>query len=316
MNRQYPLGKNPLVKRIVRPRIRRIPPGLRPSDFDDAGQKALLSVLEASPVPLEYNQIPVDLRERAIQEYTGYEPGVPHGLTGEELSNYWLKRITAAAEMIASTLILNRGLIGRVVTIGTTAVIVAEAQYLRGYIFLNPSASVGLTLATTVLASTAVTAAGNTQSTSIGVANFLSAHFFIDVTAIGATTTLVVILQAFDPLTETWFNAQQLLSTGLTGSFYITAGTVGIVTDMAIRWTVTGGANTATFSVEMVLKDGLPGASATGLTQTIYLGPSGVTTTNGFPLLEGQQKAFFLKEGVQLLGIAEVANLTLRVFEL
>ncbi len=307
---------HPLVKRIQRDSAKRIPPGLKVQDRDNVGRHALLGVLEAMPEPLPLDQVPVDLRKRAIQEYTDYEPGMPAGMVGEELTNYWLKRITAAAEMIASTLILHRGLIGRIVTIGTTSVEVANAQKLKGYIFVNPSASIGLTLAVTVLASTAITADGNTQDTSIGVANFLSAHFFIDVTAIGATTTLVITLQAFDPLTETWFDAQQLLSTTATGSFYIAAGTVGIVTDLAIRFAVTGGANTATFSVELVLKDGLPGSSTTGLTQTIFLGPSGVTTTNGYSLLEGNEKSFFLKEGVQLFGIASVANLTLRVFEL
>ena len=222
-----------------------------------------------------------------------------------------------ATEMIASTLVLRRGLVGRTIDIGITPVSIVRAEYLRGYIFLNPSASVGLTTFVTVKALGAEIAADNTQSDSVGVANFSSAHFFINVTDTdGGATTLEVFLQSFDPLSLLWVDAQLLLSTTTTGTFYVAAGDIGIVTDMAIRWTVVGGTPTATFSVGMVLKGGLAGSSASGLAQTIYLGPAGVSTLNGLPLLEGQSKSFFLTENIELFGVGSLDGLSLRLFQL
>jgi len=291
----------------------RLPKGFKPTpNGDNFIQKRLVDTLEAMPVPLDDNDVPIDLRKRPIREYSQQEVGTAfEGKSGTDLTNEYLRRIMVASEMIASTLVLQRGLIGRSIPISTVRTSIVRAEYLRGYIFLNPAASVGLTTFRTVKVLGAEAVAGNTQSDSIGVANFSSAHFFIDVTA--NTGTLEIFLQVFDPLSLNWVDGQLLLSTITTGTFYVPAGDIGIVTDMATRWTVTA---SATFSIGMVLKGGLAGSSSSGLSQTVYLGPAGVTPSNGFPLLEGQSKSFFLKENIELFGVGALDGLSLRIFEL
>lgn len=269
--------------------------------------------LQAEPLPIF--DVPIDMREQRVREYYDPGPGAPSPGTAEGL-DYWLRRIALAAEMIASTLVLRRGLFGRTVNVGTTPVRIVRAEYLRGYIFLNPSTSIGLTTTVEVLPSQTVVADG--VSSSFGVANYRDGHFFIEVTAIDPATTLSVFEQALDPISGTFFDIQLLGSfVGVTGTQYVNVSSEGIATDSRIRWTVAGGAPSATFSVGLVLKDGLGGASTTSASRTIYIGSgSGLSTVSGFPILEGTSKSFFLAENVELFAVAEIDTLPLRIFEL
>jgi hypothetical protein len=64
-----------------------------------------------------------------------------------------------------------------------------------------------------------------------------------------------------------------------------------------------------------VLKEGLPGTSS-GVSQTIFIGGSGVTSTAGYPILSGEQKQFYLLENVNLYAVTNGPSLSLNVFEL
>lgn len=258
--------------------------------------------------------LPPDLWPFNIKQYGRLTGGMASSRFGV---NELLARIANDTRMISSTLVLDRGLLGRVVTVGTTPVLLADAQFLRGYIFMNPAQVVGTTAVGTILTAASRTAAGNTQSDSIGVANYRDLHLFLDVTAVSGTAPVLTVMgQALDPLTLNWADSQAIW-TGInaTGTYYANIGSLGLASDFALRWTIGGSATpTFAFSVGFVIKEGLPGTGA-GVGKTIYLGGPGVTTQSGFPLLEGQQKAFFMRENTELYAVAG-ASLEMRVFEL
>lgn len=251
--------------------------------------------------------LPIDLHRRRVVERPSIANG-QQGLSKDEL----IAKIAYDTNILASINVLDRGLIGRSVTIGTTPTRIIQSQFLRGYIVMNPSLIVGGTAVGTLLASAARAVAGNTQADSIGVANYRDLHLFLDVT-VATGTSLDIYAQAVDPVTLNWADTQLLYSgIAATGTFYANPGSLGLSTDFAIRWEVTGGS--FTFSVGYVLKEGLPGTGA-GVGKTLFLGNSGVTVESGFPLLEGQSRPFYLKENTELWAVAN-ASLDLRVFEL
>lgn len=259
--------------------------------------------------------LPADLLPDYVRDYEGEGEGIYRsGYAGSDQDTFdIIRRISENVNILASTQVLDRGLIGRAVTVGTTPVKIIDAQFLRGYLLLNPSAIVGTTATGTVLASGAQTAAGNTQASSLGVSNYRDLHIFLDVTAASGGASLDIIAQAKDPVSGEWFDVQQIYTEIVaTGRHYVNVGGLGVASDFAIRWTVSAGS--ITFSVGFVLKDGLPGGS-TGISNTIYLGNDGVTPTAGFPLLEGQQKSFYFKQNTELYAVAN-QSLTLNIFEL
>lgn len=259
--------------------------------------------------PLLPHDVPADLQPFRVQEYdaTNRGPGGPN----------WNMRTALATEHIAKTTVLSRGLLGRNVTIGTEQTSLARAARLKGYLFLNPTASVGLTTTVVGLANSILLADGNTQASPIGVATFREIHVFVNLSDTdGGATTFTLFQQAQDPLSLEWTDVQMLLSTAVVGTYYVTPAAIGVATDLAFRWTLAGGTPTATVSISVVLKDGLAGSSISGLANIIYLGPNGVSTESGFPLLEGQSRSFYLRENLELYGIANATGLTLRVFEL
>ena len=270
------------------------------------------------PKSMPYDLVPIDMHPRVIREYSRGPNGqlVPGGLdvaAGMSPLYQYLQQIARDTRDISSTQVIERGLIARVVSVPTTPVLVADAQFLRGYIFLNPATSAGLTTAGTLLPSALRSVDGT--SSSLGVANYLSQHFFLDVTASTGAGTLDIIQQALDPTSLTFCDVQTVatITAPATGCVYGFAEQFGVGTDMRVRFTISGG-STFTFSVGFVLKNGLAGTS-TGVNQTIFLGSSGVTTETGFPLLEGDKEKFFLRENTQLFAVAS-STLDLRVFEL
>lgn len=274
-----------------------------------------------------YEDLPIDLRPRPITEYNaGYGGSSQSGLdlaskgngvsVPDNLRDYLLGKIADSTHISAATMVLDRGLIGRSITIGTTPIRIIQSQFLRGYIIMNPSLIVGGTAVGTLVASASRTAAGNTQATPLGVANYRDLHLFLNVTAVaGATPTLNIYSQSQDPVSLNWADTQLLYTDiAATGTYYANPGSLGLSTDFALRWEIAGVGADFTFSIGYVLKEGLPGTGA-GVGKTLYLGNSGVTVNSGFPLLEGQSRSFFLRENTELWAVANT-SLDLRVFEL
>ena len=301
-------GRNNVVsingrgKRKVVRRQQALPADLMPFSLGNLSNEGPIEVL---------HDLPPDLMPRRIRDY-GVE-GKPGG--GVDASNEYLASIANSTGILASTAVLNRGLIGRTVTVGITPTLLVRSQFLKGYMFLNPSQIIGVTSFGTLLVSGTQTSNGNIESSSLGVANFRDMHLFLDVTAVsGATPTLDIIAQAYDPASAKWADTQALWSgINSTGISYSNPGGLGIATDFSIRWVVSGGAS-FTFSIGYVLKDGLPGSEA-GIAKSIYLGGPGVSVSSGFPLLEGQSRSWYMNENTELWGIASTA-LDIKIFEL
>jgi hypothetical protein len=214
---------------------------------------------------------------------------------------------------LGEAIYLSRGFQGRSVVVGATATLIQRSEYSYPYLILNPSRSAGLTNSF-LISSGNVVAAGNTQATPIGVANFLDLHFHLIVTAIAGTWDF--IMQSRDPITGLWADVQTVFAAivGPAANYYAFVGSLGVVVDMAFRWNPVAPGN-VTFSLSGTLKEGTAGSSA-GLAQTVFLGGNeGVSLVSGYPLLEGQEKAFIIGEGVELWGIA-ATPVTINVFEL
>ncbi len=223
-----------------------------------------------------------------------------------------IDRGVPSVPILGDAIYIGRGFQGRAVNILTTPVLIEASEQARTFILLNPSSSIGLVSFGTISSGTTIIA-GNTQATPIGVANYLNMHFFLNVTAITATVTF--IQQAYDPVSATWADVQNIF-TGIiaTGTYYAAVATLGSVSDMAVRWTIDA-PGSITYTLGYVLKEGIGGTSG-GLTQTVYLGSNGgVTTVSGFPLLEGQRLPVVLGEGVELWGVAGI-TVGIRIFQL
>lgn len=273
--------------------------------------------LSGGPQSLPYDAMPVDLLPRVLEEYQRNSDGTlsPAGVPMTQ-SEDLLNKIKGDTGIISSTMVLSRGLIGRNIIVTTTPQLIIDAQFLRGYILLNPNQLTGATAAGTLLASASrgtATANLTGNSATLGVANYLDGHFFVNISAISGGAAVTVTLQALDPTSGNWFDVQTLVSgVFVTGSTYAYVGSVGVATDLRVSWSITAG--DATFSVGYTLKNGLIGTSA-GISQTIYIGGPEVSVVSGFPLLNGQSERFFLKENVQLWAVAN-ATLPMKVFEL
>lgn len=309
-------------RRILKPNGGRapfLPPDLRPYNLHGTQKrKQGLGEYDSDQaiVPFggsEYDQkevLPIDLFPRELTDRditpTGGAMGTPYD------SGALVSKIANDTGMLVATQSIDRGLIGRSVTVGTDPVRIIQATYPRAYIIMNPSLIVGGTAVGTIAASALRAVDGNSQADAIGVANYRDLHLFLDVTATAAGT-LDVYAQALDPVSLNWADTQLLYSgIATTGTFYANPGSLGLATDLALRWVITGGS--LTFSIGYVLKEGLPGTGA-GVGKTLYIGNSGVSVEAGFPLLEGQSRAFFMKENTELWAVANT-SLDLRVFEL
>jgi hypothetical protein len=240
---------------------------------------------------------------------------IPKG-HGEVGGDGLLQRIANDTNAIASTLVLDRGLIGRVVLVPNTPVLIARAQFLRGYLFLNPALSVGLTTAGTLLSATNLNSAVSPfNTTTLGVGNYKTLRLTINITNFVGAGPVTFDAQTLDPVSaSTWITTQTLLSATGNGNTYVNLGELGVDTDFRVQITIPVG-TTLTASIGFILKDGLEGTSS-GAAQTIFIGPSGVSADVGFPLLNGKEKAFYLRENTELYAVTDGPTLPLRVFEL
>jgi hypothetical protein len=268
------------------------------------------SEFDYGPQPLAKRDVPIDLRERYIRhDKAGAVPELPGG--GQDLS-----QLINDVHSIAGTLVLRRGLLGRIVTVTSTPQLVINQQEIggRGYLLLNPAGVVGLTAKGTLVASQVLAGATTLQSASLGVANYKTAKLFINATFTIGAGPVTFDIETLDPITGTVQFISQTLSMAATGQLYADLGTLGVDTDLSVLITVPGG-TTITVAIGFVLKDGLEGTSA-GVTQTIFLGGPGVRDTAGYPLLSGKERPFYLMENVQLYAVTAGPNLDMNIFEL
>jgi hypothetical protein len=262
------------------------------------------------PSPLHPGDVPVDLLQRHI---TG-SPGSPdvEDMNGDGLSD--LSRIARDVHSIASTLVLERGLLGRVVTVTSTPQLLINALFPRPYLLLNPAGATGLTTEGTLISSTTAVGATTVTSGELGCANYSTARFFLEVTFGAGVGPVTFDLQTRNPVTGTFITSQTLWSVAATSNLYASVGGLGVDTDLRMLVTVPAG-TTITFSVGFVLKEGLEGTN-TGALQTIFLGGGGVSPNSGYPLLNGKEKAFYFMENVSLYGVTSGPSLDLNIFEL
>ena len=205
---------------------------------------------------------------------------------------------------------ISSGIITRSVVIGTTPTLIILSPEPRACTIINPTPAVGLTTTATFFSS-AISSAGNSQVSPVGVSNYDSMHFFASVTnASGLILNLITQVQS--PVTDNWIDVQDLVPAGITtnGDIYVALANFGIVTQFAVRWTITG---SCTLSLGYALKGGL-GGSSQGSVNTVFLGNVGVSLNAGYPLLEGQYRDYNFLENAGMYGIAE-QNVTISVVE-
>lgn len=268
---------------------------------------------EYGPEPLPIRDVPIDLRGRIINPYQGGGAGAPGILPNGSQD---LTGLINDVHSIAGTLVLRRGLIGRVVTVPNTPILIINQQEIggRGFLLLNPAGVVGLTAKGTLVSSTTLVGATTLQSASLGVANYKTLKLFINATFVAGAGPVTFDLQTLDPVTGTVLFISQTVSLVATGATYVDLGTLGVDTDFSILVTVPAG-TTITFTIGFVLKDGLDGTSA-GVTQTIFIGQAGVSTVAGYPLLSGKERAFYIMENVQIYAVTAGPSLSMNIFEL
>lgn len=258
-----------------------------------------------APTKLPADLYPRQLRPRQIM------PGRDGGYGRDEM----VAMILENSNILVSTVALERGFNSRQIAVGTNPVQVVDGRFLRGYIFLNPTPSTGLTTTGTLKSSGthASGASGNTQATPLGVANYRNVTIFVRITA--GTGTVAIDTQSQDPIGGDWATVTPnfMVVSGV-GTYHGFVGNLGVDTDFAVAWSVTGGAGT-TFEINFVAKDGLPGSGA-GVANTIFLGGENVNSTNGYPLREGDKLEKFFRPNATLYAVTAGPTLTLMVFDL
>lgn len=240
----------------------------------------------------------------------------PQQFKQESLTDFLLQRLVKDADTFLTTLALDRGLIGRSITVTTTPTRVIQAQFLRGYILVNPTSSIGKASSGTLIASAnrAALASGNTQTSALDVSDYKEVKLFLSITG-GTGGVVNVNTLTKDPVSGNWATAQVdvFSSPSASGTYYADLGSLGVDEDFAIAWDVSA-AGTATFSLGYVLKDT---TVAFGTANAIFLGGPDVTTSAGFSLLEGKDFKFFMRPNAELWAVTNsVAGLTLKIFEL
>jgi len=244
----------------------------------------------------------------------GFPQTIQAQIATDSLSS--LRSVEESLQILTAMRIVRRGTTTTTKTIGTTPVSILKAQKGQGYTIINPTPSVGLTIAQTILPSTAIIANGNTQATSIGVASYDSVQLFLNVSGIVGAPTLDVYVQAQDPLSLAWVDTQLVFPLiGALGINYGNLGNNGIGTKLAVRWEYVGAgvAEPITISIGAILKGGL-GGSQSGVSNTAYIGAAGVTNVSGWPLLEGQSRDIYVEENSELFAVAD-NTIDIRVIE-
>ncbi len=251
-----------------------------------------------------FGEVPPDLYPRVVREGVG----VPLRAIDQA------RRDIPPQVYTGNAIYLGRGFQGRSVAISATPALIIPAGQSWPYLILNPSRSVGLTNFGDVQNTLNTAAAGNTQATPIGVANFLSLRFMLEVTANVGTWDFIA--QTRNPMSGTWVDSQTIFPgvVAAAANLYADVGGFGNDVDLAVRWNPTA-PGAITFRLSYVLKEGTVGSGA-GAAQTLFIGPNdGVSPVSGFPILEGLKEAFIVGEAVEVWGIG-LTNFNINVFQL
>lgn len=260
-------------------------------------------------------EIPADLRSQGIRGRTVslYEPyEAREKETGQELdNNQLLRRILMNSDIDIMLRTIGNAFFPRVITIGTAPTVIIEPnRQPKGYVLINPNMTVSGVATNVTVFPSQIFAAGSTTSTSVSVAGFRSARFFLNIT--GAGGTVQVDAQTQDPVSGAWAYSQLDLFgvPSAAGCYYANIGDLGVDNNLRLVLTVVGANVTA--SVGAVLKEAY-GATIAG--PTVFLGGDSVNLTTGFPILSGNRETFYLKENTPLYGIATAATIV-NLFEL
>ncbi|HDK42888.1 MAG TPA: hypothetical protein ENG87_05895 [Candidatus Pacearchaeota archaeon] len=264
---------------------------------------------------LKYRDLPPDLWPRIAEDKGSsvLKPSLPERRFVRSLPTTVNKanRESPSRLNTGNSMYLTRNLVGRVVSVGTDPVLLIDSPYTHPYMILNPSTSVGLT--TTVTGYSGI-ASNNDVSSSFGVSGFRSVHLTLDVTSIDAATTWDIYAQSYDSISGKWADTQIVFSISSTGTSYAFIDSLGVGTDIRFKFVRTAGTGTLTNSIGCILKNGIGGSSA-GLAQSVYIGGPGISTSSGYPILEGQEKIFTIEESVQLWAVANV-TINIHIFQL
>lgn len=233
----------------------------------------------------------------------------------QKMMGVW-RAIQRHTSILAQALTLRPGFSPKTYTVTTQPQLVYKSPVDRVILIVNPSASAGLTLSSTMYASEVRGGTGNTQASPMACANYLTCRLFLNITVTGgATNTIKIDMQSRDPVSLEWATSQSDVF-GLpfaVGTYYADMGQIGVDVAMGVAYTVAAG--TPTWSLGCVLKDGLPG-SGSGLSQTVFLaGSDAVNATGGFSLLEGHERAYFVPRDTEIWAVS-TGSVTLKILEL
>ncbi|MEM0272917.1 MAG: hypothetical protein QW514_10290 [Thermoprotei archaeon] len=273
--------------------------------------------------PLDIDDVPIDLRPRPIRGGS-YRPDDVGGGSGFSQAMYRgdpiARSIARDIRSIASTQIINRGLIGRSILVGSSPVPIVEAREGRGYLILNPTQAGGTSTVSGVLASSITiddTLTYPVVLTQVGCEAFNQIAFFLGLSNIVGSPDFDFVLQSNGLLTGfidavTVFN----VTASSPATVYNKVETNGI--DETFRIAIYSNAAppfSVTFDLSYVMK-GAGGISTSG--STVFIGGPGVSSESGYPILPGVEKSFFIKENVSLYAVTAVgaSPISVKVFEI
>lgn len=221
--------------------------------------------------------------------------------------------ILANTEIDVALKTLSKAFTSIPIPVGTTPTrLVTPNKELRGYLFLNPSQT-ATSVSTQVNIASVAYAAGSTPTAATVVSGHRTVRVFMDIT-VAAGTSLRVDAQSQDPQTGNWVTTQTDIFAGANsvGTFYASLGELGVDTQFRLLVVVVGTALTASFT--LILKE-IQASVIAG--QTVFLsGSPDITIANGFPLLGGQSREFWLRDNTQLFAVAAASGATIQRFDL
>jgi hypothetical protein len=212
-------------------------------------------------------------------------------------------------------LFISRGFVTKIVAVGTIPVLIVDSRSIRSYTIINPSGSVSGNQPSLVDAwggPIVANASGNNQATPLDIANYLYLQLFCNVIAVTGSWTFYA--QSQNPGSGNYADCAKLwTAVDAIGELFSDQESLPVPTTRAIRW-VADAPGVITFQLGYTAKEFL-GGTATGLSQTLYIGSNGdISTVSGYPVHEGDSFSFIADENIQIWGVA-LTPITINVFE-
>ena len=225
-------------------------------------------------------------------------PMPPFSKVGERIE----ERAKVLRNYFTDVLPISRDPLTKIIEIGPEPTRIVEPPHDWPYLLYNPAPLTNLAKSVEIHTASQETEDGNTQASPLAVANYLQAHFFLDVTGISQSWDFH--LQTRDPFSGKWVDSEHIFAgVADTGTFYQPVGTGGIARDIAIRWEAPITPADITFSLGVMLKEGTPGFGD-GSERTIFIGGRNVTPETGIPLFEGKDRLVYLEQQIELYAVA------------